>query len=68
MFCLFRPTISPCFMLGEVATDLPKSADSESDDSADDFELLEGIANFAFARFPWLTINYLILVVLSATV
>ena len=56
-------------MLGEVATDLPKSADSESDDSADDdFELLEGIANFAFACFPWLTINYLILVVLSATV
>ena len=55
-------------MLGEVATDLPKSADSESDDSADDdFELLEGIANFAFACFPWLTINYLTLVVLSVT-
>ena len=49
---MFRPTFSPCFMLGEVATDLPKSADSESDDSADDFELLEGIANFAFVCFP----------------
>jgi len=34
---------------GEVATDLPKSADSESDDSADDFELLEGAEGGATA-------------------
>ena len=55
---MFRPTFSTCFMLGEVATDLPKSADSESDDSADDFELLEGIANFAFACFRSLKFIY----------
>ena len=33
-------------------------ADSESDDSADDFELLEGIANFAFACFRLLKFIY----------
>ena len=32
-------------------------ADSESDDSADDFELVEGIANFSFACFQLLPIN-----------
>ena len=59
--CPFNLLNIVCFLafhlLGLVILLCFADSESESDDSADDFELLEGIANFAFACFQLLQIT-----------